>query len=219
MFTLDVPHLSTVLPYLLVATIGFVIAIAEIITVFENDAVRALRTGGSVLLIFLNALFAIALLAIVYGVRGEDTANNRMWIALGVGLGFSTLLRTKFTFIKPLPGSNEEGLAVSLDELYDRLQRFCRRQIDQRLATDRVQTVDQAMTELELPILEQRLRLLLEGGLILADPSAATYVDRILTQTSYTESRKKMLLAFALLNYGGFKTLKKVLKNNPVRKR
>lgn len=203
-------YLNAVAPYMLVASISTAIAISEIVTVFENDASRALKTWGSFLLIFLNVAFSILLLMMVNSV-GNYGVSNRFWIALGVGLGFSTLLRTKFTFIKPLPGSADEGVAVSLDELYGRLQRFCRRQIDQRLATDRVQTVDEAMAQLDLAVLEQRLRLLLEGGLILADPNAAKYVDRILEQTTYTESRKKMLLAFGLLNYGGFNTLKKLL--------
>src|SRR2546426_1251550 len=167
-----VPYLNSAAPYLIAAAISMLIALAEIITVFENDALRALKTWGSFLLVFLNAAFAAFLLAVVYSLGGGGTGTNRIWVALGVGLGFSTLLRTRFTFIKPLPGSTEEGVAVSLDELYGRLQRFCRRQIDQSLATDRVQMVDEAMTRLELAILEQRLRLLLEGGLILAGEAA-----------------------------------------------
>jgi len=209
------PFLTAATPYFIAAAFSGVVAIAEIVTVFENDSMRALKTWGSFLLVFLNVVFAVFLLFLVNTVGGVTTGSSRFWVALGVGVGFPTLLRTRFTFIKPLPGSADEGIAVSLDELYGRLQRFCRRQIDQALATGRVQLVDEAMQRLELTTLENRLRLLLEGGLILAEAGAGTYVDRIVNHQDYTETRKKMLLAFGLLNYGGFNTLKQMLKSVP----
>ncbi|HEY8204747.1 MAG TPA: hypothetical protein VIF81_08480 [Pyrinomonadaceae bacterium] len=209
------PNLAIALSYLIAASISAVLAVAEIVTVFEKDSRRALNTGGALLLITINVAFSVLILLLVNTIGGTPAGENQLWVALGVGLGFPTLLRTRFTFIKPLPGSTEEGVAVSLDELYGRLQRFCRQQIDQSLATGRVQMVDDAMRQLDIGTLEKRLRLLLEGGLVLADPAATGYVDKIMTQATYTEDRKKMLLAFGLLNYGGHRTLRQMLKAGP----
>jgi DNA-binding transcriptional ArsR family regulator len=209
-------HLTIIaLSYLIAASISAVLAVAEIVTVFEKDSRRALSTGGAALLILINVAFSILILLLVNTVGGTPDGKNQLWVALGVGLGFPTLLRTRFTFIKPLPGSSEEGVAVSLDELYGRLQRFCRQQIDQSLATGRVQMVDDAMRQLDIGTLEKHLRLLLEGGLVLADPAATGYVDKILNQANYTEDRQKMLLAFGLLNYGGYRTIRQMLKDGP----
>src|SRR2546422_11672020 len=96
-----VPYLNSAAPYLIAAAISMLIALAEIITVFENDALRALKTWGSLLLVFLSAAFAAFLLAAVPSLGRGGTGDNRIWVTLGVGLRLSTVLRTDLTFIKP----------------------------------------------------------------------------------------------------------------------
>jgi hypothetical protein len=209
------PYLTASAPYVMATVISGVLAIAEIVTVFENDPMRALRTRGAAILVLLNIAFVLTLLYIVYNLGGTAAQGNRILTALGVAFGLPTLLKTRFTLIKPLPGSGEEGIAISLDELYGRLQRFCRRQIDQSLAEKRVQLVEDAMNRLDLAVLETRLRLFLEGGLTLTDSNAATFVDRILAHPTYSEEKKRMLLAFGILNYGGHRTLNGMLRGIP----
>jgi len=101
---------------------------------------------------------------------------------------------------------------IRLDELYDRLQSFCRRRIDVALAGQRVRMVEQAMDRLALDDLERKARLLLEGGLVVTASQASGYVDKILDQQEYDEERKRMLLSFAILNYGGHGMLEEMLK-------
>ena len=195
--------------YLLAA--GVSLAVAEVVSVFERDPVRALRIWGAAFLLLLNAAMAVLLLALV---RSFWPGGDSPWTALAVGLGLPTLVRSRFTVMKPLPGTaGSEGVEIRLDELYERLQRFCRGRIDLALAGQRVRLVGQAVDRLELAELERRLRLLLEGGLVLAtSDKARQYVDRILAQEEYGEERKRMLLAFAILDHGGHQMLEEVLK-------
>jgi hypothetical protein len=196
--------------YLLAAVASLVLAVSEVVSSFELDPVRALRTWGSTLLLLLNAAMAVLILALMhsFGAGGDSP-----WMALAVGLGVPTLVRTRFTVMKPLPGTAEsEGVEIRLDELYERLQSFCRRRIDVALAGQRVRMVEQAMDRLELEELERKSRLLLEGGLVVTASQASAYVDKILGKQEYDEERKRMLLAFAILNFGGHGMLEEMLK-------
>jgi len=197
--------------YILAAAMSLVVAVAEVVSVFERDPARALCTWGSVFLLLLNMAMAVLLLALV---RSFWAGGDSPWMALAVGLGLPTLVRTRFTLMKPLPGTvGSEGVEIRLDELYERLQRFCRGRIDLALAGQRVRLVEQAMDQLELEELARRLRLLLEGGLVLtASDKARRYVDKILTAEGYSEERKRMLLAFAILDHGGHQMLEGMLK-------
>lgn len=203
------------LPYLLAGGISFLVALAEIVTVFEKAPLRAVRTGGAVLLVLLNAAFAMLVLFLIYTLFPK--ADSPL-VALAVGLGLPVLVRTRFTVFKPMPGTvGSEGIAIQLDDLYDRLQRFCRRQIDVALAAERVRLVDRAIREVEMSELERRARLLLEGGLVLTDPAKGReYVDRIL-RAEYAEERKKILLAFAILDHGGAPMLADMMRKPKVR--
>ncbi|MBM4466907.1 MAG: hypothetical protein FJ014_15375 [Chloroflexi bacterium] len=197
--------------YLLAGGASLVLAVSEVVSSFELDPVRALRTWGSTLLLLLNVTMAVLILALM---RSLGTAGDSPWVALTVGLGLPTVVRTRFTVMKPLPGTaGSEGVEIRLDELYDRLQSFCRRRIDVALAGQRVRMVEQAMDRLALDDLERKARLLLEGGLVVTASQASGYVDKILDHQEYDEERKRMLLSFAILNYGGHGMLEEMLKS------
>jgi hypothetical protein len=184
--------------------------VSEVVSAFELDPVRALRTWGSVILLILNAAMAVLILALM---RNFGTGGDSPWVALAIGLGLPTLVRTRFTVMKPLPGTTDsEGVEIHLDELYDRLQSFCRRRIDVTLAGRRVRMVEQAMDQLGLEELERKARLLLEGGLVVTADQASGYVNKIVNHEQYDEERKRMLLSFAILNYGGHGMLEEMLK-------
>lgn len=195
--------------YMIAAGISIVLAISEIVSVFERDPVRALKTWGAFMLLFLNAAFATILLAIVLYLVPN---SNPFWTAIGVGVGLPVLLRTNFTLIKPFDGSTAKGVGITFDEMYGRLQGFCRRRVDIALAARRVRTVDQAIKAIQLSELAQRLRLLLEGGLLTVGEESQGYVDKIVNHSAYSEERKRMLLAFGILNFGGDRMLEEMLR-------
>ncbi|MFZ6029511.1 MAG: hypothetical protein ACOYYS_17500 [Chloroflexota bacterium] len=199
------------LAYFVAAMLSMTLAVAEIVTVFEQDAQRALRTWGAFLLICLNVAASTLILALLQ----ELGAEVNVWLGAAVGIGLPTLIRTRFTVLKPLPGSSSEGVDIQLDQLYERLQRFCRRGIDLKLAEQRVRLVDEAIEYIPTAELEQRLRLLLEGGLltsIASETEASQYVDKIMN-AGYDEERVKTLLAFGVLNYGGHSMLEALLRD------
>jgi hypothetical protein len=75
------------------------------------------------------------------------------------------------------------------------------------------------MHELDLEALAKRLRLLLEGGLQTATADSAGYVDKVVYHPTYDEERKRMLLAFTILNRGGHRMLQEMIKANKGKRR
>lgn len=208
--TLTQLNATGALPYLIASGISAVLALAEIVSVFERDPARALRTWGAFWLIFLNTIFAAVLFGLVSYLSPAET--NRYLASVGVGFGLPVLLRTNFTLIKPLDSTESKGIGITFDEMYGRLQGFFRRSIDVSLAARRVRTVEQAIERLPLADLEQKLRLLLEGGLLTVGEGSQGYVDKILKREGYDDRRKQMLLSFGILNYGGDRMLEEMVR-------
>jgi len=161
------------------------------------------------MLLLLNGVFVFVLLALVRYLKPD---SNPLWTAVAVGIGLPVLLRTNFNLIKPLDASSSTGVGISFEEIYGRLQAFCRRRTDVSLATQRIRTVDEAIKIVELSGLETRLRLLLEGGLLTIGEESQGYVDKIINHTEYNDDRKSMLLTFAILNFGGDRMLEEMVK-------
>lgn len=84
--------------------------------------------------------------------------------------------------------------------------------------SNREREVDQliVLQVLSIEALAGGLRLLLEGGLITATPEASGYVDKII-KSDYPDERKRMLLAFGILNYRGFRTLEEMISEEEKR--
>jgi len=145
--------------YLITALMALVWATSEIVSTFAADPGRAMRTRGAALLLILNALFACLALAVTLALDPQATSP---WVALGVGLVWQTLIRTRFNFIQPLPGEGaSEGVGIPINELYNRLQDFCRRQIDREIVGERLRLIEQAVDQLDLQMLARRARLVL----------------------------------------------------------
>ena len=103
----------------------------------------------------INAFFAcLALLAVV---QIAPDADENLLTAFVVGFGWQALVRSQVNVFRPLPGQpGGEGLTVPVDEVYGRIQRFARRSIDQSLARDRTQLLEEALA-LDIETLNTRL--------------------------------------------------------------
>src|SRR5262249_9628259 len=95
--------LTQVAPYYaIVILLGVIVGLAEISSTFPNYPREALRTRWAKLLILINTLAAT--LAFWLARTYASTANLAL-LAIGVGIGFQALIRTRFTLAKQIGGS------------------------------------------------------------------------------------------------------------------
>ena len=205
------PNISHIWPlYLIASGVSFALALSEVIVTFEREPLRALRTGGALLLGLINAALAALCLA---GLRSLIPGLDSPWVALAVGLGLPGLARTRFTLFKPLPGAPESlDVEIGLAQLYERLQRFARRRIDLTLTREVASLLDAAVRQLPLDDLARRARILMQTQVTAPPEQREGYVERILTAEGYDETRRKTMLAVIVLDAGGRRMLEEMLR-------
>jgi hypothetical protein len=195
--------------YLLAAGLSGLWAVVEVISAFEYAPLRALRTGGALLLIAINVGFAWLVLALL--LEAAPDASASMWTAVAVAFGWQALMRTQINLLQPLPGSESEAIGVSINDLYARIQRFCRRQIDRSLAGERSALLEEAL-QLDLDTLIRRARLM-AYALITDEPQDFdSYLQRM-DERNLSPDERKLLVASWLLDNGGPEALRELLKN------
>jgi hypothetical protein len=128
-------ELEAWVPYIIVVLIGAVVGLAEIISTFSTTPVLAMGTGWGWILVLLNAGSAALVLWLVN--RFVPTTTDPLLVALAVGLGFPTLIRTNFTVAKRLESVEGKDLSVNLGWIYDQFQNLARTQIDLALVSKR----------------------------------------------------------------------------------
>ena len=189
-------------PYVLVALLSVVWALAEIVQTFAGDVRRALRTGWAWL--FIGGHVLAALLA--YGLvrLAVPQAGSPWGTALAAGVSWQALLRTRVNLLQPIHGGAEGVPLLAFTDLYNRFQQFCRTQIDQALIGERIRLLEQA-TQLPLEVLERRMRLQQYASQV--DPPAR--VEEFLRKIHQEpdEERRKLLIASYLLHAGGYEFL------------
>ncbi len=127
-------------PYLIVLSIGCVIAIAEVVTTFPAFAAEALSTRWAAILVVFNGLGGMLVYSVV--MNYASSFDHPLMRALLIAVGFAVLIRTRFVLARDLRGpvaSNDTGGAardgVSMDVgwLYARIQQLCLQRIDSDL--------------------------------------------------------------------------------------
>jgi hypothetical protein len=123
-----VPAWPVVAPFLVVIGLGATIGLVEATATFADYPREVLRSNWVKILVLLNAFVS----AIVFGVVWSYSAETDPYIlALTVGLGFQTLIRTKFTLAKQFGGEGKDSeVSVNFGWLYDQFQNFCKTRID-----------------------------------------------------------------------------------------
>jgi hypothetical protein len=208
--------------YLITGVLAVVWAMTEIASTFAVDPGRALRTRGAAILLIVNAVFACLALAATLAL---DPKAATPWLALGVGLAWQTFIRTRLNFIQPLPGEGaRESVGIPFNELYTRLQDFCRRQIDREIVGERVRLIEMAVDQLDLQTLARRARLVLSssvvaGGKAEADGNTPEYIDKILNDTAMADEAKEIMLIATIIEYGGTGFLRETLRKEAVARR
>ena len=127
--------------YAIVILLGVIVGLAEISSTFPNYPREALRTRWAKLLILINTLAATLAFWLA---RTYATTANLALLAVGVGIGFQALIRTRFTLAKQIGGSGND-IELNLGWLYDQFQHLCKTQIDLELMQGRRTAVDQLL--------------------------------------------------------------------------
>jgi hypothetical protein len=196
--------------YVITSVIAVIWAASEVIVGYPEQPVRALRTGGALLLMVANALFACIALALALAlIPGSES----IWMAMGVGLSWQAMLRGGIN-MQPLPASSvagaSEGLGVPLNELYTRLQEFCVGQIQRYLVGERVTMMEQVIDKLDMAELARIARLVTTA---LAEAEAEPYIQKIESDESRTqEQREILLISLILSNHGADILHERVMK-------
>lgn len=193
-------------PYVLVAGLALSWAVAEIVQTFSSDVRRALKSGWTWLFVFLNVTFAV--FVFLFARLALPTSISVWPLALGVGLGWQTLLRTSINLLQPLGMEGGRTVSISLADMYARFQGFCRSQIDRTLVEERMRLLQSAQ-DLPLEKLEQEVRLYAYASLIHEPERVEQYILRLRERDP---NQRSLMLASYLLREGGYDFLKTRLK-------
>jgi hypothetical protein len=128
-------------PYATVAALGAGVGLAELSSTFDDYPRQAIATRWGQYLIWLNGISAVLAFAIAKLYMPADT--NQLLLIVGVGAGFPTLIRTKFTVAKQFGGGDD--LSINIGWLYDQFQNVCKKQIDLDLMSYRRTQVDRLL--------------------------------------------------------------------------
>lgn len=196
--------------YLVTAILSMVWAASEIISAFETTPVRALLTRGAWLLMLTNALFAcLALMAVLEVV---PNAADTLLTAFAVGFGWQALVRSQINVFRPLPGvPGGQELMVPVDKVYARIQHFVRRSIDQSLAQDRTQLLEDALA-LDVATLKRQIQLM-SYGLTEMDPQEVQNWLQAMDGRQLSDYERKMLLASKLIEVSGVQGARQFIKS------
>lgn len=195
---------------LLAGLIGLLWGLSEIIGKFNIDTVRALRTGGSWVLLVVNFLAA----ALCFIVIAAFVAGANNWgVAIIVGIAWPTVIRNaSIKLSQPLDGPNQEQAAVRFEQAYGQVQRLCQLMINKALTRQRLNLMTELL-QLPLETLEHHARIALIASPLQHDQGMPSdnYIDQIMKKKD-DETVKKALLTATVLNYFGRETLDDLLK-------
>ncbi|MGH2524137.1 MAG: hypothetical protein ACRDH2_16645, partial [Anaerolineales bacterium] len=130
-------------PFAAVAALGASVGLSELTSTFEDYPREAIATRWGQYLVWLNAVAATLAFAVARVYTPPTT--NIFLLILTVGVGFPTLIRTKFTVAKEFGGRAGEDLSVNVGWLYEQFQKLCKKQIDLELMTFRRRQVDRLL--------------------------------------------------------------------------
>jgi hypothetical protein len=193
-------------PYLLVALLAIAWVLAEIVQTFHGDVSRAMKSRWTAFFVILNVAFALLAYLLV---RLLAPASTNPWLlALAAGAGWQALLRTRVNLLQPLDPEEGEAVSLSLADLYNRFQQFCRAQIDQALAGERMRLLERA-THFPAEDLEQQVRLFAYASVLHSSEDVEAYLEKLREKPP---QQRALLLASYLLREGGYGLFRERLK-------
>ncbi len=149
---LDADLTNILLCFLPVLTIPLIIVLLEILKTFKTDFIKALRCSSTWMLVAVNTFLSIVIYLIACG---KFNQYGKWEIAFLVGIGFPSLIRSRFSLFRAVGayhGESKEPLDVislELDKAYGTLQKFCMSSIDTSLADERLEQAEKLLELVE----------------------------------------------------------------------
>ena len=143
---------NVLLCFLPVLTIPLIIVLLEILKTFKTDFIKALRCSSTWMLAAVNTFLSIAIYLIACG---KFNQYGKWEIAFLVGIGFPSLIRSRFSLFRAVGayhGESKEPLDVislELDKAYGTLQKFCMSSIDTSLTDERAEQAEKLVKLVE----------------------------------------------------------------------
>jgi hypothetical protein len=136
--------IGAAVPYIVVALLGLSVGLAELSSTFPNYPLEAITSNWGLLLLGVNGIVAAVVFAIA---RYYSPETNTFLLVLAVGIGFQSIIRTRFVLAKQFGGDGEgRDLSLNLGWLYEQFQNLCKTQIDLVLMRNRQSTVEHLIT-------------------------------------------------------------------------
>ncbi len=135
---MDQAVVNTLLPFVVCALAGGLLAVFELIKTFGKWIGRYWRDRYVLTLLVINMLTASVVYAFLrYALNVEST----FWLVVITGFTFPAILRSRFTFYRPFGRAqgalDTEGFALSLDSWYRNLQSLCYEEVNSQIADAR----------------------------------------------------------------------------------
>jgi hypothetical protein len=130
-------------PFALVGGLGAGVGLAELTSAFNEYPREAVASRWGQYLVGLNAVAAVGAYLVARLYAPDDL--DPLILILGVGIGFPTLIRTRFTLARQFGGSGQPDLTIDVGWLYEQFQRLCKDQIDIELMAYRRRFVDRLL--------------------------------------------------------------------------
>jgi hypothetical protein len=199
--------LDVVAPFVVAALAGAALAFFELLTTFQRNIGRALKSRWGLVLLGLNALSAVGVYAIVRYVFKFDAG---IWTALVVGVTFPVVIRSRFTFYRQ-PGEKETAdlteFSLKVDEFYQTLQGWCLNEVNTLLAEQRKALAEAIKNKFSVKQLEKELRDLIASGVM---PEKRQEQEKKLDEILQTQdnARREQLLALLLIDLSTAESLR-----------
>jgi len=203
--------LNVVAPFVVAALAGAALAFFELLTTFQRNIGRALKSRWGLVLLGLNALSAVGVYAIVRYVFKFDAG---IWTALVVGITFPVVIRSRFTFYRQPEEKETANLtefSLKVDEFYQTLQGWCLNEVNTRLAEQRKALAEAIKDKFSVKQLEKELRDLIASGVM---PEKRQEQEKKLDEILQTldSARRAQLLALLLIDLSTAESLRRLTR-------
>lgn len=200
------------LPYAIVLILGAIVGLAEIIATFSQAPREAFRTLWAWILTGANMVAAVGVFAI-FNLYVKNV--NPILLAVAVGVGFPTLIRTKFTVAKQFMGG--EDLSINIGWLYDQFLGWFKSEIDISIVNTRLKIIDKLIKKIkEINELRQIAYTILHERSLLTQEDVERfkkYIDGIVESETIPKRAKQVALAKFIWNLGGRDYIKNLIRD------